>query len=138
MLRPGGIAIFQVSHDRQPELAANLDATGFETEILRSADLDPAVIARHGLIAAEETFFAANDHRDLERSPGALERRTQRDPRSARPRRLVFSRNASRPSSPFTPTRGQSSGSPRRVPSLVQPAKAGLAAAARTRASVSP
>jgi SAM-dependent methyltransferase len=58
VLRPGGAAILQVSHDRQPELAANLAAAGFETELLRAADLDPAMIARHGLIAEEETFVA--------------------------------------------------------------------------------
>jgi SAM-dependent methyltransferase len=58
VLRPGGPAILQVSHDRQPELASNLAAAGFETELLRAADLPPDTIARHGLIPEEETFVA--------------------------------------------------------------------------------
>ena len=58
VLRPNGIALFQVSHDRQPELAANLAAAGLETEVLRAADFGPEAVARHGLIPHEQTFVA--------------------------------------------------------------------------------
>lgn len=56
VLRPGGLALFQVPIDQQPRLAGNLDAAGFETEIVRAADLGPEAVARHGLIAEEETY----------------------------------------------------------------------------------
>lgn len=56
VLQPGGVAIFQVPVDQQRRLAGNLQAAGFETEIFRAADLGSEAIARHGLIAAEETL----------------------------------------------------------------------------------
>lgn len=56
VLRPGGRAILQVPLDQQQRLAGNLQAVGFETEIVPAANLGSTAIARHGLIAEEETY----------------------------------------------------------------------------------
>lgn len=57
VLRPAGLAIFQVPIDHQARLAGNLEA-GFATEIARAAALGPELIARNGLSAEEEIFVA--------------------------------------------------------------------------------
>ena len=56
VLRRGGVAVFQVPIDRQPQLAAGLAEAGFETRALPAADLGPMAVARHGLIAEEKTY----------------------------------------------------------------------------------
>ena len=58
VLRRGGVAVLQVPIDHQPQLAASLAETGFETRALPAADLGPVAVARHGLIAEERTYVA--------------------------------------------------------------------------------
>jgi SAM-dependent methyltransferase len=57
VLRPGGLAVFQVAVPEQPRLVANLSGSGYETEIVRATDFGPEVLVRHALNAAEETYF---------------------------------------------------------------------------------
>jgi len=56
VLRPGGTAIFQVAVPEQPRLTANLEAEGFDTEIVRAADFGPSARTTYALIAEEETY----------------------------------------------------------------------------------
>jgi len=58
VLRHGGVAVLQVPIDHQPQLAARLTDTGFETRALSAADLGSVAVAQHGLIADERTYFA--------------------------------------------------------------------------------
>ena len=58
VLRRGGVAVFQVPIDFQPQLAAGLAEAGFETRVLPAVDLGPIAVARHGLIAEEKTYIA--------------------------------------------------------------------------------
>lgn len=55
VLRPGGVALLQVPVDGQHRLRANLVATGFAVESLPAAAFGADAVARHGLIAEEET-----------------------------------------------------------------------------------
>ena len=56
VLRSGGAAVLQVPVDEQPRLRQNLVATGFAVESLPASELGAGAVARHGLIAEEETF----------------------------------------------------------------------------------
>ena len=56
VLRHGGVAVLQVPIDHQPQLAARLTETGFETRALSGADMGSVAVARHGLIAEERTY----------------------------------------------------------------------------------
>jgi SAM-dependent methyltransferase len=56
VLRPGGVAVFQVAVPEQPLLVANLASSGFEAEIVRATDFGPDAITRHALHAGEETY----------------------------------------------------------------------------------
>ena len=56
VLRRGGTAIFQVAVPEQHRLTANLEAEGFETEIVRAADFGPAAQTTYALVAEEETY----------------------------------------------------------------------------------
>lgn len=57
VLRPGGLAVFQVAVPEQPRLVANLARSGFEPEIVRASDLGPDALATYALSAAEETYL---------------------------------------------------------------------------------
>jgi SAM-dependent methyltransferase len=57
VVRPRGLALFQVAVLEQPRLAADLARSGFEVEqIVRAADFGPEAIVRHALLEAEETY----------------------------------------------------------------------------------
>ena len=58
VLGDGGRAILQGPIDDQAPLRAELEAAGFETEVFAASDLGPEAVARHGLIADEETLVA--------------------------------------------------------------------------------
>ncbi|MEO5791023.1 MAG: class I SAM-dependent methyltransferase, partial [Gaiellaceae bacterium] len=57
VLRPGGLAIFQVAVPEQPRLAASVAGAGFETEIVCAADLGADAVSTYALIAEEKTYL---------------------------------------------------------------------------------
>lgn len=56
VVRPGGLAVFQVAVPEQPRLAANLATSGFAPEIVRASDFGPDLIARHALHGSEAAY----------------------------------------------------------------------------------
>jgi SAM-dependent methyltransferase len=57
VLRPSGLAVFQVAVLEQPRLVADLAPAGLELEaIVRAADFGPEAILKHALLEAEETY----------------------------------------------------------------------------------
>lgn len=56
VLRPGGRAIFQVRVPEQPRLRENVEALGFNTEIVRAADFGASAQTTFALVAEEQTY----------------------------------------------------------------------------------
>ena len=57
VLRPRGLAVFQVAVPEQPRLVSNLTASGFDPEIVHASDFGADALHRYALNAAEETYI---------------------------------------------------------------------------------
>lgn len=57
VLKPGGLAVFQVAVAEQARLSASLTEAGFETESVSAADFGADAVATYALIAEEETYL---------------------------------------------------------------------------------